>query len=58
MPVLAAANNWLLTVGEPLVVTYHSPAKDGETVRITPAGGKPAPVMEKAAAAGDGVVTA
>lgn len=57
MPVLVATNKWLLTAGEPLVVTYHSPAKGGEKVQVTPAEGKPAPGMEKAAAATDGRVT-
>jgi hypothetical protein len=34
MPVLVAPDKLLVTVGEPLVVTYHSPGKEGETVVI------------------------
>lgn len=34
MPVLVAPDKLLVTVGEPLVVTYHSPGEGGETVAI------------------------
>ena len=39
MPVLVATGKWLLTQGEPLVVTFHSPGHGGERVSLVPAGG-------------------
>jgi endonuclease/exonuclease/phosphatase family metal-dependent hydrolase len=57
MPVLVATNKWLLTQGEPLVVTYHSPAKGGEKIQVVAAGHHAEPGVQKAAAAADGRVT-
>ncbi len=38
MPVLVATNRWLLTQGQPLAVTFHSPGLGGERVSIVPPG--------------------
>jgi hypothetical protein len=57
MPVLVAPEKLLVTAGEPLVVTYHSPGKGGETVVIGNAGqstASGAPAVSQAAGAADG----
>ena len=60
MPVLVAPEKLLVTVGEPLVVTYHSPGKGGETVAIRSADQPTtsgALAVSQAAGAADGKLT-
>jgi len=60
LPVLVAPEKLLVTVGEPLVVTYHSPGSGGETVAIRSAGQAGAsgdPVASQTAGAADGKLT-
>jgi endonuclease/exonuclease/phosphatase family metal-dependent hydrolase len=60
MPVLVAPDKLLVTVGEPLVVTYHSPGKGGETIVIPaadPASSSGASATSQPVGAIDGNVT-
>jgi endonuclease/exonuclease/phosphatase (EEP) superfamily protein YafD len=41
LPVMVAVNAPLLTVGQPLIVTFHAPGISGEKVAIVVAGGDP-----------------
>lgn len=41
-PVMVAVEQRLVTLGEPVQVTFHAPGQGGERVAIVPAGGNPA----------------